>query len=530
MLEFSDLGDNIQNKDDEFSKIQLEHIISDLQLYSNDKKKLTETYTEILMNDNVVYILTRISQNEVFRTHFPELYEKNKYGESVINCQQNTIYHRYGVFKHTLWAIENVGKDSLKFNEHELKILKWTMLLHDIGKPRAKVINGTGSDSFAGHEDISVDMASAILDRFDFAYEEKDIILKLIKYHDKYLNAGDLTYDNLSYLAHELDDRKDLFYLLMEVKQADNKAKSLDVYNKFVSTQKKYYEFIGEYFNNLLDLDALDDVNRQQEDKNDYGKTGETQEIEEQAIDDLCYDISVGKRIDYYYEPIIDITNKIIEGYEVSCRIITDNFFPYKQIIRKAKECDKYDQLQQNLFIKTVEKLDKLSSKKKLTYYINLDVNGYKTYDKTYKVIDTILKQNVTLDFNNFEMLNNNDLKEIAEEFKKVNVKICIDNFDTSTKNINDIDYIFPNVVKYKLETMDNNDLREIQELQTFCDMKSITFIVTGIDMKEQLDFASSMGIRYVQGKYFSKDKKSMRVTNKHVEKLINQMQDDKIL
>ena len=181
-LEFDDLIDKEYAPKVNLPKSEIDGWISKLSMHSNDPEMLTKIYTSILMDDNVMFILTRISQNPIFRQHFPEFYEKNKYGESVINCQQNTIYHRYGVFKHTLCTIESVGKDSLKFNAQELKILKWTMFLHDIGKPLAKMINGSGSDSFAGHDDISHDIAIDILDRFSFTDEEKNVILTLIKY------------------------------------------------------------------------------------------------------------------------------------------------------------------------------------------------------------------------------------------------------------------------------------------------------------------------------------------------------------
>ena len=195
-FEIDDLVGNEYKKEEELvNKGEINKIIADLQLSSNNPEMLTKLYTDILMDDNVIYIMTRISQNTIFMNHFPEFYVKNLDGESVINCQQNSIYHRYGVFKHILYSIENVGKDNLKFSTHDMKILKWTMLLHDIGKPIAKTINSEGYDSFAGHDDISVELASIILDRFDFEEEDKRIILTLIKYHDRYLNEGDLTYD-----------------------------------------------------------------------------------------------------------------------------------------------------------------------------------------------------------------------------------------------------------------------------------------------------------------------------------------------
>ena len=80
------------NSKETVDKKDINDIIANLQLYSNNVEMLTKLYTDILNDDNVVYIMTRISQNPIFMSHFPEFYVKNENGESVINCQQiNTL-------------------------------------------------------------------------------------------------------------------------------------------------------------------------------------------------------------------------------------------------------------------------------------------------------------------------------------------------------------------------------------------------------------------------------------------------------
>lgn len=548
MLEIDSLIDKEYSQEAEITKKELDDIIASLQLYTNDPEMLTKTYTNILMDDNVVYIMTRLSQNIILNNHFPELYEKNKYGESVINCQQNTPYHRYGVFKHTLYTIENVGKDSLKFNAQELKLLKWTMFLHDIGKPKAKMINGSGSDSFAGHEEISEKIATDILDRFWFTEEEKKVILTLIKYHDKYLNEGDLTYDNLSFLAKELDNKKDLFQLLIEVKCADNKAKSIDVYNKFSNTQNKYYEFANDYFNNQEDNRTFGTPNKNtelyynleyEEEKEEniskvttqiYEEGGSDKDITEKLIQTLCKDIAIGKRLKCYYQPIIDLKNVVVEGYEVYYKIITEEDFSYKQLIRKAKEFEKYDKLQQMLFINALNDFKGLGHSSDLTEYINIDARSYKNYVNKSRVFDAVEGRKVVIEFNNFETLNDNVLKELVEELHKAKAKVGIDNFESSNKEVKDIDKIEPKVVKYRLENMDDNTTSILKQLSVYCIARSIRFIVFGIDTKEKLDYVMNVGIRYVQGEYFGKPMDNIGMTRGKLEELINQEDEELIV
>lgn len=537
-LEVDDLIDKEYLKEEQVASSEINKTITNLKLYSSNIEMLTNLYTGILEDDNVVYIMTRISQNPVFMEHFPEFYEKNENGESVINCQQNSPYHRFGVFKHILYTVEYVGKDSLKYSAYDMKILKWTMLLHDIGKPAVKTINSEGNDSFAGHDEMSLVLAEKILNRFDFTPEDKNLILTLIKYHDKYLNEGDLTYDNLSFLASELGNKKELFSLLIEVKMADNRAKSIDVYNKFLTVVGKYYEFETEYFSNSQETqkdvktDVIVDDEKPAEVKlgGEYKEGGSDEDITEKLISDLCKEITNGKSLKCYYQPIVDLKKQIVDGYEVFYKIITNEDFSYKQLIRKAKEFDKYDKLQQMLFINALDRFNDVKGKGNLNQYINIDAKSYLKYVNKARIFDMLDKNKVIFEFNNFEMLLNSKIKELAEEIQKRKGVVAIDNFETSNKTIKDIEQIEPKIVKYKLEKMDENTKKILQELAVFCVSNSINLIVFGIDDVEKLKFVMELGIRYVEGSYFGGPTEGLDLRNDEVSQKISESQEDLIV
>lgn len=541
-FEVDDLIDREYKKEETVvANNEINKMITNLQLYSNNVEMLTKLYTDILTDDNVVYIMTRISQNPVFMNHFPEFYIKNDNGESVINCQQNSKYHRYGVFKHILYTIENVGKESLKYSSHDIKILKWTMLLHDIGKPLAKTINSEGFDSFAGHDDVSVELAEGIIDRFDFDEEDKKIILTLIKYHDRYLNEGDLTYDNLSFLAKELEDKKDLFYLLIEVKIADNKAKSVDVYNKFMTVVGKYYDFANEYFSNAEDnslfgdneIDEIIVTNTpkvQLSDRGTYKEGGSNEDLTENIISELTKDVTAGRRLKCYYQPIIDLKNRVVNGYEVYYKIITDQDFSYKQIIRKAKEFGKYDKLQQMLFVNALERFNELKGKQDIVEYINIDVKSYQNYVNKARIFDLVDKHKVVFEFNNFETLINSKIKQLSDEIFVKKANAAIDNFESSGKTLKDLEQISPKYVKFKLEDMEENTRQYLQELSTFCLLNSINLIVFGINTKEMLDFAVGCNVRYVQGAYFGNPTDGLDISNSFIEEKLSNEKEELIV
>jgi len=547
-FEVDDLIDREYKKDEELvGKNEINKIITNLQLYSNNVEMLTKLYTDILTDDNVVYIMTRISQNPVFMKHFPEFYVKNENGESVINCQQNSRYHRYGVFKHILYTIENVARDNLRYSSHDIKILKWTMLLHDIGKPMAKTINSEGFDSFAGHDDISVELADKIIDRFDFDEEDKKIILNLIKYHDRYLNEGDLTYDNLSFLAQELEDKKDLFHLLIEVKIADNKAKSVDVYNKFMTVVGKYYDFSNEYFSNEEDNKLFANTDDDESiigvsevvvskphaevsERGVYKEGGSDEDLTEKIIAELTKDVTEGRRLKCYYQPIVDLKKRIVNGYEVYYKIVTDEDFSYKQIIRKAKEFGKYDKLQQMLFVNALERFNEIKGKQDIVEYINIDAKSYQNYVNKARIFDLIDKNKIVLEFNNFETLINSKIKELSDEIFIRKGNVAIDNFESSNKTLKDIEQIEPKYIKYKLEDTEENTREHLKELATFCMLNSINLIVFGVDTREELDFAMDCDIRYVQGNFFGKPTDGLDLTAEKIELKLNEEKEELIV
>lgn len=125
---------------------------------------------------------------------------------------QNSVHHMYSVGEHTLNTLVACRPD---------KILRLTMLLHDFGKPAARVTDSRGYDHFPGHADISMKIAQDILKRLKFDNETYTVVTKLIKYHDYRPEPEPAPVRRALNKIGE-----DLFPLFLEVQWADNSAKS----------------------------------------------------------------------------------------------------------------------------------------------------------------------------------------------------------------------------------------------------------------------------------------------------------------
>ncbi len=78
------------------------------------------------------------------------------------NLPQNARFHCFDAWQHTLVALENSSPDL---------VIRWSLLLHDIGKGTEGVrkINDYGQPSDHGHEAISAKMAKEILTRLEYS-------------------------------------------------------------------------------------------------------------------------------------------------------------------------------------------------------------------------------------------------------------------------------------------------------------------------------------------------------------------------
>ena len=125
---------------------------------------------------------------------------------------QNNPHHKYSVGEHTIVSIGNARPD---------RILRYTMLMHDMGKPSCKTTDEQGIDHFYGHQEVSAQMANDILRRLKSDNETRRSVSKLVRYHD--LTCG-LTGKSVRKAISLIGE--DLFPFYLEVKDADTRAQS----------------------------------------------------------------------------------------------------------------------------------------------------------------------------------------------------------------------------------------------------------------------------------------------------------------
>ena len=134
--------------------------------------------------------------------------------ERCVDFEQNTKYHCYDVFEHTLQAL-SLCKDA------DL-VTRLGILLHDIGKPLCYTEDEQGGH-FKGHAPVGVEITKEVLSRLRFDNETIRRMELLVEWHDIPLSAEK---KRVKRLLQKLSDADIL--RLLEIKRCDRLAHAPD--------------------------------------------------------------------------------------------------------------------------------------------------------------------------------------------------------------------------------------------------------------------------------------------------------------
>lgn len=95
--------------------------------------------------------------------------------DAMMKEEQHNPHHCYTVGEHTIHALCNVEPD---------KILRLTMLFHDVAKPACKTVDEKGICHYYGHPAKGAEMAKKIFRRLKFDCDTMEQVCRLITWHD----------------------------------------------------------------------------------------------------------------------------------------------------------------------------------------------------------------------------------------------------------------------------------------------------------------------------------------------------------
>ncbi len=95
--------------------------------------------------------------------------------DRMMETPQNHPHHCHTVGEHTISAVANIRAD---------RVLRLSMLFHDIAKPKCRTTDENGTDHFRGHQQAGSEMTRQILRRLKFDNDTTDRVCRLVRWHD----------------------------------------------------------------------------------------------------------------------------------------------------------------------------------------------------------------------------------------------------------------------------------------------------------------------------------------------------------
>lgn len=133
--------------------------------------------------------------------------------DKCMEMPQNNPHHCFGVGEHTLESMKAVPAD---------RVLRLTMLFHDIGKPETVTVDEEGISHFHGHPVMSEEIGRKVLRRLKFDNHTIDQVTRLVRYHDYCVEPSQRCVRRAIMKVGE-----DIFPMLLQVKKADMEAQSV---------------------------------------------------------------------------------------------------------------------------------------------------------------------------------------------------------------------------------------------------------------------------------------------------------------
>lgn len=192
-------------------------------------ERIATELIKILVSDHPEEIKTayELGLTAVF---FPEF-------DTMMETEQNNKHHMYTVGGHTIEAMKHIPAD---------KILRFSMLFHDIAKPDCHVINETGSH-FYGHPQKGVKKTKEIMQRLKLDNDTIEKVTRMVRYHDERPKIS-----NPAHVRKLISDVEPVYFpMLLAVKRADTLGQS------FYHREEKmhYVDELEAFYNDVIEED-----------------------------------------------------------------------------------------------------------------------------------------------------------------------------------------------------------------------------------------------------------------------------------
>lgn len=231
---------------------------------------------------------------------------------------------------------------------------------------------------------------------------------------------------------------------------------------------------------------------------------------------ELIY-ILENERLITHFQPIVDIKDKSIYGYELLSRGVKSDgsIMPPFEMFKLARESDLLFNLDRQaretcIISSAREQVDK---KLFINFLPTVIYNPEVCLSSTIKLIEkfNFKPENITFEVVETEEISDTDhLNTILNFYRKKGFKIALDDIGSGYSSLNNLSKFYPDYIKIDMDIIRDIHKNELQQeifkaLVAMSDKTNIKVLAEGVESKEELDFVVANGADFIQGYYFGK-------------------------
>ncbi len=217
-----------------------------------------------------------------------------------------------------------------------------------------------------------------------------------------------------------------------------------------------------------------------------------------------------GNRMTYHFQPIVNVEDGEIYSYEALMRPRSDMALSPLHIIKYAEIAGRLNDIELATFMNVLGIID---SHKELflgrKVFINSIPKAYLSAGDFIRV-DELLSRNsdtVVVEITEQTEFDEASFREMKERYRRMNIKIAIDDYGTGYSNIKNLLRYTPDYVKIDHSLLSNiqNSAKKrhfVREIIEFCHDNGIKALAEGVETEEELHCVILLGADLVQGFY----------------------------
>lgn len=291
-----------------------------------------------------------------------------------------------------------------------------------------------------------------------------------------------------------------------------NDARSYDdVYRRWIGLVSRGFENIRRSLAIQSMQEQLDKMR-----KNKFAAAGAVYEsltAEEKEDYDLVGKILDENLLTYHFQPIVNTVDGAIYSYEALMRSKTEKRVSPLAIIKYADMQGRLADVERATFLNVLSIVDTCKPDfGSAKVFIN-SIPGVRVSDSDFAKMEEYLKKHAdtaVVEFTEEAQLSDEELDERKEFFRKLDIKIAVDDYGTGYSNVSNLLRYMPNYVKIDrslLSDIHNKPQKQhfVREVINFCRDNNIMALAEGVETSEELRTVINLGADLIQGYYTAK-------------------------